>query len=365
MKIAFYIYTLSIGGAEKIATNYLKHLKAAGHEVVLIEDYDKDTFLKKELQEQNISVYTLSKIKPTQFVTKVVHKVDTLFFRKRINNIIKKCGIQIIHFHSCVYGMDRLTIDAKNLFFTFHADFDRNLTMLTRHELLSLRKMANSGMSFIALDSLQRKKISDFFSTEKCYIVPNGIDFVEMAEFREDRRKLLDEFNIDDRCFVVGHIGRFHKVKNHEKIIEVFKEIYAQNANAILILVGGDVDNRQDKIRQLCIEMGVNSRVYFWGIREDVSRVVQVFDLFIFPSHSECFPLSLLEVQYFGIPCLVSDNITKEIIVNQNCIALDIMLDSKEWANRAIDLKRQIPNDKLFKYDVRESVNKLIEIYSI
>lgn len=48
------------------------------------------------------------------------------------------------------------------------------------------------------------------------------------------------------------------------------------------------------------------------GIRADVENLLQAFDVFVFPSHHEGLPVTLVEAQCSGLPCLVSDAVSSE-----------------------------------------------------
>ena len=50
----------------------------------------------------------------------------------------------------------------------------------------------------------------------------NGLDIREIQNNTMDKVKYMRKINIPSDAFVVGHVGRFHKVKNHEKVISVF-----------------------------------------------------------------------------------------------------------------------------------------------
>ena len=50
----------------------------------------------------------------------------------------------------------------------------------------------------------------------------------------------------------------------------------------------------------------------FTGLRSDVDRLLQAMDVFLFPSVYEGLPLSIIEAQAAGLPCLISDKVPDE-----------------------------------------------------
>lgn len=70
-------------------------------------------------------------------------------------------------------------------------------------------------------------------------------------------------------------------------------------------------DDLQEKVNQL----GLEDSVRFLGQRDDVADILMALDVFLFPSLFEGFPVSLMEAQCTGLPCLVSDTITREVAI--------------------------------------------------
>ncbi|MGL4373324.1 MAG: glycosyltransferase, partial [Turicibacter sp.] len=55
-------------------------------------------------------------------------------------------------------------------------------------------------------------------------VIPNGIDLKQYKFQGEARKKLRERHHLENNL-IVGHIGRFTKVKNHETILHIFKEL--------------------------------------------------------------------------------------------------------------------------------------------
>lgn len=129
------------------------------------------------------------------------------------------------------------------------------------------------------------------------------------------------ELNIEDKT-IIGHVGRFSKVKNHTRLINIFEEYQKTNQNSVLLLVGTGEDFEYIKQN---INENIRGKVVFLGNRSDVAEVMMTFDMMLFPSLSEGFPVTLIEAQSLGIPCLISDVITREVCITNliNYFSLD------------------------------------------
>lgn len=142
-------------------------------------------------------------------------------------------------------------------------------------------------------------------------IIPNGIDCEQFAYSEIERQRVRDEQGIGNDCFVVGHIGRFHEAKNHKYLIQIFVEILRRKPNAKLLLVG-DGELREE-IVQRCKLSGIKEQTIFAGLQSHPERFYQAMDVFLFPSLWEGLPMSVVEAQASGLPCIISDTITKNV----------------------------------------------------
>lgn len=181
----------------------------------------------------------------------------------------------------------------------------------------------------------------------KVHILKNGLVIDNYIYSLETRKKYRNKFGIDDK-FVVGHIGRFCHQKNHEKLLHVFNAITQIKHNAILILVGeGELKN---KIELLAAELGIRDKVIFLGIRRDISELLQSFDAFVFPSYYEGLPNTIIEVQTAALPCVLSDSISKEVLIGSNIKMMGLYESDEKWAEEIVALS------KMDRKDIREEI---------
>lgn len=197
----------------------------------------------------------------------------------------------------------------------------------------------------------------------KVTILPNAID-PERFKFTESARKeIRTKYGIKDGDFVVGHVGRFYPQKNHDFLIDVFAEVRKQKSNAKLLLLGDGP--LQDKIRQKVEFLGLAEAVVFAGLQKDPAPFYSAMDVFAFPSLWEGLPLTLVEAQYSGLPCVVSKNVTKEVDVSLNIEYLQMhkslwikyLLETSENKIR----KMELPQSE--KYDINVTVGILRNFY--
>lgn len=160
-----------------------------------------------------------------------------------------------------------------------------------------------------------------------------GLDPFRQSHSRDVARK---ELGIPSGAFVVGHVGRFHPQKNHDFLMEILAEVLNRDANAWALLVG-DGPLRpaiERKIRAL----GIADRTVLAGVRGDIPRLMMAaIDVLAFPSFYEGLPVTLIEAQAAGLPCVISDVITRELGVAPDLIRqLSTAQPASDWAREIV-----------------------------
>ena len=208
----------------------------------------------------------------------------------------------------------------------------------------------------------------DLLYQDRPYIVlKNAIDTDKYRFDADIREKYRIQLKLQD-SFVIGHIGKLYEAKNHSFLLNTFAEIRKKREDAKLLLVGDG--HLRDALVKQCETLGITDAVVFAGMRSDVAQMLQAMDLFVFPSLYEGFPLAMLEAQASGLPCLVSDNVTKEAKCTSNVVYRNLGDGAEAWAKTAIELnERSIDRiaaaDGVKKngFDIYQEAFKLRDIY--
>lgn len=207
------------------------------------------------------------------------------------------------------------------------------------------------------------------YNSDKFILLNNAID---INEFKFDNKSnyLKKELNLDEDEKIITHIGTFKEAKNHNFIIDIFKEIRKSNSKYKLVLVGrGELE---PKIRYKANELGLSDDIYFLGVREDIPKILQSTDVFFMPSILEGLPVVLVEAQAAGVPCVISKNIPKESDMGLNIIKnLELNDDKEKWIEAIINnndskIKFELRKDKIIKngFDLDNNIKFLSNLYS-
>lgn len=205
------------------------------------------------------------------------------------------------------------------------------------------------------------------FNNNEYTVMRNAIE-AEKYSFDENVRSLIrNELNIDDKT-VLGHIGRFNIQKNHDFLIDIFNEYHKMNESSVLMLIG--VGDLEEKIKAKVKNLGLEKDVLFMGLRSDIPRILNGMDLFVFPSLFEGFGIVVLEAQANGLACLITDGITKEVVILDNLFRMSLDKPAYSWATRINEIvnkktERKNTYEYICKsgYDIKSNAKWLEDYY--
>lgn len=205
---------------------------------------------------------------------------------------------------------------------------------------------------------------------EKAYkkrgnLILNGIDTDTFAFSQETRNEIRERFNIESN-FVLGHTGRLAEVKNQVFLIKLMPDILKHRPDAVLMLVG-DGDDRA-MLEDTAKELKIEDKVIFVGNTTNVQDYLNAMDVFVFPSLYEGMPLSILEVQANGLPCIISDTVPPDVFLTDLIHPLSLKDNKDNWINKIISVSRNNNQDypaqlKNAGFDTQTAMEKVYKIY--
>ena len=193
-------------------------------------------------------------------------------------------------------------------------------------------------------------------------LIKNALNIEDFIFDNKKRQEIRSEFNITNK-FVIGHIGRISMQKNHNFLIDIFKEVVKKEENSLLLIIG--VGELEAEIKEKIKKNNLEDKVIFTGIRSDIPSLLMAMDVFVFPSLYEGLPNTVIEAQATGLPCVISDKITKEVKITQSVYRKSLEENESIWAEKILSLKninRNVDVKKEFiraGYDINSVVEKL------
>jgi glycosyltransferase involved in cell wall biosynthesis len=145
------------------------------------------------------------------------------------------------------------------------------------------------------------------YDASKMVIVPNGFDVAALARDASARTRLRGELGWSPEMLVVGCVARFNYYKDHDNFVRAAGLLARHSPNVRFLLIGRDVDARNEKLRSLITETGYADRFALLGERDDIGACLSAMDVFCLPSRSEAFPIALGEAMAAGLPSVATN----------------------------------------------------------
>ncbi len=131
-------------------------------------------------------------------------------------------------------------------------------------------------------------------------VIRNGVD---LERFRPGNKAAARAaLGLPAAVPVIGVVGRLNAVKNQRAAISALSH---PTDRTIRLAIAGDGEERK-ALKQHAIDLGVSERVHFLGHLEGVETFYNAVDCLCLPSHSEGYPLSLIEAQACGLPVVAT-----------------------------------------------------------
>lgn len=200
-------------------------------------------------------------------------------------------------------------------------------------------------------------------------VINNGIDTEQFkfdSSVRDEYRKQLGVENE----MIIGHVGRFDDNKNQQFLVEIIEYLHKKNNNIKLCLVGDG--KTKHEIENLVEAKGLKNAVSFLGVRDDVDKLMQMFDVFAFPSVFEGLGIVAVEAQCASLPCVISDGIPNEAIITENVFAVPLSEGAPKWAEEILKIDcssrqqdAEASKEAVLKagYDIKLTAKKLQDFY--
>lgn len=260
------------------------------------------------------------------------HFIKNIIELKKFYRNQSEYNIVHVHANSLVYVLP-LTYAKKN---------NTACIIIHSHNTKAYNKIATMLHYFFRPYAL--KKVTDkfacsteagkwmFYKKSNFQVINNSVDADKFRFNNNIRKQVRIEMGLENKI-VIGHIGRFVAQKNHVFLLRLFKNIFRENKNAILVLVGDGPlkKNIEDEVKK----MDLTENVRFLGVRDDISNLLQCMDIFVFPSLFEGFPFTLVEAQASGLSCVISDTIADEVIIIKDIVKkVSLNSDEEVWCSQ-------------------------------
>ena len=348
------------GGAETMVMNYYRHIDRTKVQFDFLVHREQRGAYDDEIEALGGRIYRLCPIYPQNFAR---YKRDLRgFFQahpeyKIIHSHMSELGyfafreaerqgvpVRICHAHNAPHG------------------FDMKMVMRTYFK----KRMMPYLTHLFMCGSESGRWLYGPQNESRFIMLNNAIDAASYTYDLSKREELRRQLGLADEL-VIGHVGRFNPQKNHPFLMDIFAALLKKESSAVLLLVGGGegMSKMQEKVQ----ELGIAEHVRFLGVRSDVADLMQAMDMFVLPSLYEGLPVTMVEAQAAGLPCIISDKVPPECILTEGLVdVMPLSASPGAWAEKIL-AKRAIPRtDRRAEiaahgFDITTEAVKLQEFY--
>lgn len=349
------------GGAETMIMNYYKHIDRAKIQFDFVNHTIEECAYDKEIVSMGGRIFHIPQYKGYNHFQyrkawkklfkghpeyKIIH-IHYFSLAGAIVGIAKKCGvdIRITHVHSVGTNASR---------------FNPKLIM---SQLLK-PCMLKYSTHFFACGEMAGKCY--FGNSRKYEVIPIAINTIDFLPDKEIGCYLRRQLNIPADALVVGHVGRFVSVKNHLFLLDIFEALKRKHPDSYLVMIG--TGPLMDEVKKKIASLGLSDWVRLTGIQSNVNEWLQVFNVFVMPSILEGFPVSVVEAQAAGLPCVVSDTIDCTVNISKNVFFVSLKAGTDKWSDTILksskkDYKNSFAEVEKSQYDIKYATSRLVNFY--
>ena len=179
-----------------------------------------------------------------------------------------------------------------------------------------LKKLFNSANAFHALNSYEKVMIQNFGINRKIFIVGNGINLPIKKTFAiNSQTELYSKFINKKYCL---YIGRLHPIKGVDRLIESWIKLSYDHDWQLVI--AGDGDPAYEDYLKSLINTKIHDNITFVGFvtHNNKELLYNKSKFCVLPSHSEAFPMAILESFSYSKPVLITTSCVFEEAIKYN-----------------------------------------------
>ena len=347
------------GGLTTVMMNYYRAMSKAGLQIDFASTNESPKELLEELHSEGSEYYCLGN-----------RQKNLLNYQRKLKKLLKEKRYDIVHINGNSVSMCIELSAAKKADVPVRIAHVHNSRSSYRFIVIMqkfLQRYFNDMCTYrIAVSDLAGKWLYG-----RNYIVLNNAIDVNKYRFNENiRTNIRKKLKLENK-FVVGNVAKLNVQKNHVFLLAIFAELRKKCKNAVLLLVGGGV--QENTLKEKCYEMGIENEVLFTGMVDNSQEYLQAMDVFVFPSLYEGLGMAVIEAQASGLTCIASDKVPIETKVSDNIEYLSLEQPSEQWADHILqyvscDNRSDMSNlasesIRTCGYDIEQEADKLRKIY--
>ena len=346
--------TMNRGGAEVMLMDIFRHISPDIHVDFLVNYKIKQGIVKGDFDDEIVAKGATIKHIATQW------DLGPLQYLRRFKKIYNELGKpKVVHIHlnakSGIIALAAKLAGASKIIVHSHANLKfRGSKLRVLFETMELQ-FQKIFIYFFATDywgASVEANLSLFYKrlvkNNKTVVINNAVAVQtyqqvtaqQIAAFRES-------LNISANTLLLGNVGRIVRHKNVSFVIDVLKELTAENSDCCFIFAGRIDDAAyMQEIQQKIKVYNLEKKVIHLGNRNDVPVIMNALDVFVAPALKEGFGLVAVEAQATGTPCVLYTGFPKSVDMQLNLVTFLNAFEVPRWLTAILAAKGKKCTDK-------------------
>ncbi len=240
------------------------------------------------------------------------------------------------------------------------------ISLRERHNLFPISNFTSRWLHhtvFTGIISIS-DAVSDYLkeigvNENKIFNLPDSVD---TKLFHKEKSDFREKNNIPSDAIVIGTLTALRKEKGVWDCCDTIIEIM-QDEKIWFVFGGKNYTEIKNKIYEKLVKNNIDtSRIIWTGFRKDVTNILNSFDIFLYPSHSEGLGTILLEAMACSLPIIIYDiRPMSDLIINDKNGLSASFGNTKQLASHCIKLR----NDSTLRNEFgKNNRDLIIEQYS-
>ncbi len=304
LKIAILATVTDFGGAEKVVLSLINNINTEFFELVPIiftVPSMQDNIFFKHLDKSGQKYYSIFvngyRIK---YLNPLVNIIEAY-------RVLRRHNFDLIHSHGYradIIGVLLSKMMGLPLISTCHGFIsnDMHLTIYNRLDRFILR----FARKIIAVsDGIEKELITSGIKGTRVLTIQNAVNGSYGSEtFEKNKQARRQEYNLSEKDFVIGYVGRLSEEKGVRYLIEAVSMLNESEVPVNLLVIGEGPQRKA--LEDFAKKQAIEHMVFFVGFQNNIESWLPAIDVFVLPSMTEGTPMSLLEAMAMGIPVVAS-----------------------------------------------------------
>ena len=315
-------------GISSVIMNYYRVINHDKYKIDFVANGYMDSLYRKEIESVGGKIFVLERDK------------TACYFRKLVS-LIKENKYDAVHVNGNSATMAIELAAAKFAGCETRIAHSHNTTCTH----LKAHKFLKPFFDLLVTDQLACSEEAGvwLFGKKKFKVINNAVNPDDYRYDPVKRSLIRHELKINEWELLIGHAGTIEYQKNQEYAIEILHRVIertekSSDLSCKLIFLGKGEEENVQKLKEEARRLGVEDKVIFYGETDDMQGFLSAMDIFVLPSRFEGLPLSILEAEFAGLPCVASDKVTEKTKISDLVYYLPLENSIDLWADKVIEL---------------------------